>query len=77
MHITIIRQDRTVGIDGEFYRIKEVQELPRNFWALQWNGTSGTIEWTDKPSTNITSLSEYQFILQAWQQAKDKFSMRS
>jgi hypothetical protein len=74
MHVTIIKSDNTVGIDGEFLPIN-CSALAANFHALQWDGPDngvdgyGEIEWDGKPkppNTEITDLGVYYAYVEAW-----------
>ena len=59
MNITIVKEDRLVVIDGE--GINFDFDLPANVWAIQWDGTTGEIEFTDgTPNEVITDFSAYQ-----------------
>ena len=74
MHLTIIKEDNTVGVDGYFKPI-DCSTLPNNFHALQWDGPEtgiggeGEVEWNGKPkppNTEITDLGEYYVYYQDW-----------
>jgi hypothetical protein len=78
MHLTIIKADNAVGIDGKFLTIN-CAALPANFHALQWDGPEGGIggegeaEWTGKPklpNTVVTDLGEYYAYVEAWKAEK-------
>jgi len=59
MNITIVKEDRVVAIDGE--GINFDFDLPANVWAIQWDGTTGEIEFTDgTPNEVITDFTAYQ-----------------
>lgn len=45
MKITIVSDDKSVGKDGEFYADLDFQLVPEDVHALQWDGTSGTLEF--------------------------------
>ena len=34
--------------------------LPDDFWALQWDGTNGHVEWVGRHSTPVSSESEIE-----------------
>jgi len=81
MHLTIIKADNVVGIDGKFLTI-DCAVLPANFHALQWDGPEdgiggeGEAEWTGKPkppNTVVTDLGEYYVYVEAWQAEKLRF----
>lgn len=59
MRLTIITETNTVGKDGVFYDDLNLtqSQIPNNVWALQWDGSSGHIEFnTPIPNEDITSL---------------------
>ena len=63
MKLTIIKEDELVIKDGNDLRPIDMSGLAANFWALQWDGSSGEIEFTDAPNQTITSISDYQFMV--------------
>jgi hypothetical protein len=74
MHLTIIKADNTVGIDGEFLPVN-CSALPLNFHALQWVGPEngiggeGEAEWIGKPkppNTEVINLGGYYAYVEAW-----------
>lgn len=74
MHLTIVKADNSVGVDGVFYTV-DCSELPANFWALQWDGPEsgiggeGEVEFTGKPkppNEEITDLGGYYVYYEAW-----------
>lgn len=78
MHVTIIRADNAVGIDGEFLTV-DCSALPSDFHALQWDGPEngvggeGEVERTGKPkpaNTEIIDLGDYQAYVDAWRTEK-------
>ena len=66
--ITIIKDDKCVGIDNLFYFGNEelFSSLPDDFHALHWDGTKGLIENTSGASVEISSISEYQSFINFW-----------
>lgn len=59
MKLTIIPGDGAVGEDGKFYLDLDLSScgIPADIHALQWDGTSGWIEFKDPiPNEEITSL---------------------
>ena len=59
MNVGIVKEDRVVIIDGEGLNFDF--NLPSNVWAIQWNGTTGEIEFNDgSPNEVITDFSAYQ-----------------
>ena len=78
MHLTIIKSDNVVGLDGEFLTV-DCSALPTNFHALQWDGPAdgvggeGEAEWVGKPkpaNTAIVDLGDYYAYVERWQAAK-------
>lgn len=78
MHVTIIKADNAVGIDGDFLTV-DCSALPPDFHALQWDGPEsgvggeGEIEYVGKPkpaNTEIVDLGEYQTYVDAWRAEK-------
>ena len=68
--LTIIFDDKTVGIDGEFYAPVDVSSAPNGLHALQWNGNFGWIEFSvnidgSKPANEkITTLPDWVALIQ-------------
>ena len=60
MNVCIVKEDRAVMIDGETMNFDF--DLPSNVWAIQWNGTSGHIEYDDRVE-DITDISQFQTII--------------
>lgn len=74
MHLTIVKSDNKVGVDGTFYAI-DCSSLPENFWALQWVGPEngvggkGELEFTGNPkppNDEIADLGSYYVFYEAW-----------
>ena len=62
MNVTIVKEDKVVMIDGEAMNFDF--SLPSNVWAIQWNGTSGEVEFNDgTPNEAITDFSAYQSLV--------------
>lgn len=62
MNVCIVKEDRAVMIDGETMNFDFT--LADNIWAIQWNGTSGHIEFNDgTPNEEITDFSPYQSLI--------------
>ena len=62
MRLTIVPEDRLIGIDGIFYQ--DVQQdlswIPSNVYAVQWSDSSGEIEYNDgTPNEIISDLGIY------------------
>lgn len=76
MKLTIIYDDKSVGKDGVFYDSLDFSSVafPNDFWALQWDGSNGHIEYSDIMTQNesITALPEWaNSCLTLWQNAYD------
>ena len=74
MRLTIIPVDGAVYKDDSVYLKLDLTscQIPNNVWALQWNGTSGHIEFnTMIPNENITSLPAWATACLAVWEAKD------
>ena len=67
MRLTIIREDDMIYVDKIGVKV-DCSSLPSNVHAIQWNDSSGTIEFVDniKPPETITDISEYQSYIDAW-----------
>ena len=62
MNVTIVKEDKVVMIDGEAMNFDF--DLPTNVWAIQWNGSTGEIEFNDgTPNEAITDFSAYQSLV--------------
>ena len=62
MNVCIVKEDKVVMIDGE--GINFDFDLPSNVWAIQWNGSTGEIEFNDgTPNEVITDFSAYQSLV--------------
>jgi hypothetical protein len=80
MRVTIIKDDNTVGVDGEFYTV-DCSTLPADFHALQWQTVRGEVEYrmtrcehcsarSKKGNVDITDMAPYQPYVDAWHVAK-------
>lgn len=65
MRVTIIRDDGVVGVDGVFRRV-DLSGLPAAIRAVQWDGSSGHIEYDAAENTGINSISSYQSFIDLW-----------
>jgi hypothetical protein len=65
MRVTINRVDGLVGIEGMFKAL-DLSSLPSNLRVVQWNGSSGHVEWTDQNNTTISSFADYQQYIDAY-----------
>jgi len=65
MNVAVVKEDRVVMIDGEGMNFDF--DLPTNIWAIQWDGTTGEIEFNDgTPNETITSFLDYQYLVDAY-----------
>ena len=64
-HTTVIKEDTAIYEDGESILGCDMSGLPDDFWALQWDGSNGHIEYSDvlKPNLIISSESEIESAL--------------
>lgn len=62
MQVTVIKEDNVVVVDGEALNFDF--QLDNNIWAIQWDGTSGHIEYNDgTPNKELTDFTEYQVLV--------------
>jgi hypothetical protein len=66
--LTVVAADNVIVVDGE--ALNHNFAFPSNLWAIQWNGTTGHVEWTDGPNTAIDAAFAQPYI-DVWQLAKD------
>ena len=62
MRLTIVPEDRLIGIDGIFYHDiqQDLSWIPSNVYAVQWSDSSGEIEYNDgTPNEIISDLGIY------------------
>jgi hypothetical protein len=73
MNVCIVKEDKVVMVDGEGMNFDFV--LPTNVWAIQWNGTSGEIEFNDgTPNEAITDFSAYQSLIDGYATEKQRLA---
>ncbi len=79
MRLTIIADDKCVGVDGEFVSPIDLSQLDSTIHAVQWYGTYGEVEYKTRlqngslvKSANvvITDVTPYQFAVAAWNAKK-------
>lgn len=68
MRVTIIRDDSVVGVDGIFRRV-DLSALPAGVRAVQWDGTSGHLEYDEGANTPLESIADYQPFFDLWSAA--------
>lgn len=60
--LTIVKDDKYVCVDGHGLKLAEVS-LPANVHAIQWNGSTGWIEYNDgTDNETISSIDAYATI---------------
>lgn len=73
MDVCIIKEDRVVVIDGE--GINFDFDLPSNVWAIQWNGSTGEIEFNDGTANQeINDFIEFQYLVDAHATEKSRLA---
>lgn len=79
MRVTIIPDDQSVGVNGEFISPIELPELDSSIHAVQWHEEWGEVEFKTqfqngkliKPANQIiTDFAPFQFAVDAWEAAK-------
>ena len=59
MKLTIIADDKLVSKDGVGYSGLPLKDFPSDVWAVQWDGSKGTVEKRDFSITDITDITPY------------------
>ena len=73
MNVTIIKEDNVVVIDGA--AINFTLDLEEYIWAVQWNGTTGVIEFSDgTPNQDITDFTRFQYLVDAYATEKQRLA---
>jgi hypothetical protein len=64
-HVTVIKSDGAIYLDGVVVPKCDMSGLPDDLHALQWDGTSGHVEYTSptKPNLLITSKAKLKSAL--------------
>lgn len=84
MRVTIIADDKTIYVDGQPVPI-DLSSLDPEIHAIQWNGSSGEIEYRStvcphcnsvsrKPNATITDISPYQPYVDMWTAEMDRLA---
>lgn len=68
MRLTIVVPDNAVFVDGKMHQI-DCSAFP-TVHAVQWDGSSGTVEYISGPPEVIEDISPYQPLLDAWTAAE-------
>lgn len=62
--VTVVKEDNVVIVDGNIINTCDLSGLASNIHAIQWDGSSGEIEYNDGTVNEaITSISDYQSII--------------
>lgn len=78
MRLTIIVEDKAIGVDGVFYSPLDMSFIPTGVSALQWYDTYGEVEYSrviidgqlQKPQNEIiTELGVYSQAIDLWSAA--------
>ena len=72
MKLTLVAEDKVVVKDGQEQHDLELQWLPSNVWALEWNDNKGHIEYKDGTVEPISELGIYQQAVDEWETAYTK-----
>ena len=59
-HYTVIKGDTSIYKDGVSVEGCDMSGLPDDFWALQWDGSDGEIEYIGNVKLNLVVSSESQ-----------------
>lgn len=79
MKLTIVADDQSVGVDGEFFAPLDLSQLDAAIHAVQWYGEYGEVEYKTrlengvlmKPANLLTTdVTPFQFAIDAWNVAK-------
>lgn len=65
MRLTIIRDDGVVGIGGIFRQV-DLSALFEGIRVVQWNGTSGHVEYDDTANTSLEDIAVFQPFIDLW-----------
>lgn len=65
MKLCVIAEDNMIAVDDEALNFSFV--IDPSIWAIQWDGTSGHIEYRDidTPNKDITDINQFQSLLDA------------
>ena len=69
MKLTIIADDKLVSKDGVGYSGLPLKDFPSDVWAVQWDGTKGTVEKRDMSVIEITDITPYNAWITEWETA--------
>ncbi len=72
MKLSIIPEDLIVTKDGESYKVNNLSYLDANIHAIQWQDTTGEIEYKDTtPNLVINDITPYNQCVTDWETAKN------
>ena len=74
MKLTIIADDKLVSKDGVGYSGLPLKDFPSDVWAVQWDGTKGTVEKRDMSVTEITDITPYNAWITEWETSSKPLS---
>lgn len=69
MKVSVIPADKTIVLNGEALTF-DFQYFPPNLRALQWDGTSGTMEFSTGPQNWFDNPAFVQPYIDAWNAEK-------
>lgn len=70
MRVTIVPSDNFMQIDGRTIWI-DLSDIPTNIHAVQWDGVSGHVEYTNSQNVVLQNLSAFQTWIDRWTAARD------
>ena len=74
MKLTVVTSDLTVIKDNEAYIVADLSHLDKNIHAIQWQDTTGEIEYLDStPNLVINDITPYNQCVTDWETAKAKY----
>lgn len=74
MNVCVIKEDNVIAIDGE--ALNFTFDLEEYIWAVQWNGTTGEIEFSDgTPNQEITDFTRFQYLVDAYNAEKTRIGV--
>ena len=74
MKLTIIADDKLVIKDGDGLSGLELKDFPSDVWAVQWDGSKGTVEKRDLSMTDITDITPYNPWITEYETVKATFA---
>lgn len=69
MKVSVIPADKAIIVNGEALTF-DFQYFPPNLHAIQWDGVSGAMEFTQGPQVFIDNVSLVQPYIDAWNAEK-------